>query len=55
MKKPERRLQWTDKDVREEYNFDERPWLQLMYCALVSGHEFGYLFQSIGKSLEQRF
>jgi len=24
----------------------ERPWLQLMCCALVSGHEVGRVFQS---------
>ena len=24
----------------------ERPWLQLMCCALVSGREVGYVFQS---------
>jgi len=26
----------------------ERPWLQLMYCALVSGREVGRIFQSSG-------
>jgi len=26
----------------------ERPWLQLMCCALVSGHEVGRVFQSGG-------
>ena len=26
----------------------ERPWLQLMCCALVSGHEFGRVFWSEG-------
>jgi len=52
MKEPERRLRQTDKDVRAEYNFGERPWLQLMCCALVSGREVGCIFQSGGKSLE---
>jgi len=26
----------------------ERPWLQLMCCALVSGHEVGRIFRSDG-------
>jgi len=32
--------------------FDEQPWLQLMYCALVSDCEVGCLFWNEGKSTE---
>jgi len=32
--------------------FDEQPWLQLMYCAPVSGCEVGCLFWNEGKSTE---
>jgi len=32
----------------------ERPWLQLMCCAPVSGREVGRVFQSEGKSPRQR-
>jgi len=49
-----RRLQQTEKDIGVEYDFDERPWLQLMCCALVSSHKVGHLFQSGWKLSEQR-
>jgi len=42
----ERRLRWRGKDVGAENDFIERPWLQLMCCAPVSGHEVGRIFQS---------
>jgi len=41
-------------NIEVGYDFDERPWLQLMCCALVSGHEIGYVFWSEGKSSEKR-
>jgi len=46
--KPEKRLQWTIKDVGAENNLVERPWLQLMCYILVSSHEVGCVFQSKG-------
>jgi len=36
---PQEKTPAEKNDVRIEYNFDERPWLQLMCCALVSSHE----------------
>jgi len=39
VKNSKRKLQWKIKDVGVEYDFDERPWLQLMCCTPVSGHE----------------
>jgi len=44
----ERRLQWRGKDVGAESDFVERPWLQLMCCAPVSGREVGRVFRSEG-------
>jgi len=32
-------------DVGVEYDFDKRPWLQLMCCALVSGREVVVYFR----------
>ena len=43
-----RRLRRTVKDVGAENDFVERPWLQLMCCALVSGREVGRVFRSDG-------
>jgi len=42
-------------NIRVGYDFDEWPWLQLMYCAPVSGHEVGRIFQSEGKSSGKKF
>jgi len=33
---------------------DKRPWLQLMCCTPVSGHDVSRVFWSRGKSLEKR-
>jgi len=35
-------------NVRVEYDFNERPWLQLMCCTLVSGHEMVVYFRVEG-------
>ena len=43
-----RRLRRTVKDVGAENDFVERPWLQLMCCAPVSGREVGRVFRSEG-------
>ena len=42
----ERRLRRTVKDVGAENRLVERPWLQLVCCAPVSGHEVGRVFRS---------
>ena len=41
-----------DKIQEWDMTFDEQPWLQLMYCAPVSGCEVGCLFWNEGKSTE---
>jgi len=38
----------TSEGRRGEERLIERPWLQLMYCALVSGREVGRVFRSEG-------
>ena len=35
-------------DIGVKYDFNKRPWLQLMYCVLVSGHEVVIYFRVKG-------
>jgi len=43
-----RRLQQKVKDIGVEYDFNEKPWLQLIYCILVSGCEVVAYFRVEG-------
>ena len=38
----------TRQGCRSRERLIERPWLQLMCCALVSGREIGHVFRSSG-------
>ena len=45
---PQEKTSVERNDIRVEYDFNEQPWLQLMCCTLVSGHEVVAYFRVEG-------